>query len=236
LYRKKIILDREKEAEKAAETETAAETEIAAEPYVNFYDIYNTGKKANFSDENLYRKKIILDREKEAEKAAEAERNLLKKFAFSQDLSYMQAMVADGTIKDVNKPYNGYDRTALWYQCYHRNNKGYLERVRFLLGCHPPANPNIQDRLGCTCLHWAIYNSYGGDDPDLVRLLLENGADRSIKNISGDTALDLAKRNKFNNSVEVLENYFPLLNSNGNRDQANIDYEEEKVCIRRDKP
>ena len=131
-----------------------------------------------------------------------------RKFAESQDLSYMQAMVADGTIKDVNEPYDGYGTTALMYQC---NNHKYkvLERVRFLLGCHPPAKINIKNRHGETCLHWAIYNVYGGgDDPDLVRLLVENGADSSIKNDWGRTALDLAKMFKFNNSVDVICDWY----------------------------
>lgn len=133
----------------------------------------------------------------------------LRKFAESQDLSYMQAMVADGTIKDVNEPYDRNGWTALMYQCIFRNNKGHLERVRFLLGCHPPAKINIQDRNGDTCLHMAIYKSYGGgDDPDLVRLLVENGADSSIKDISFRTALDYAKIYIFNNSVDVICDWY----------------------------
>ena len=121
---------------------------------------------------------------------------LIYKFSTSEDLSYMQAMVADGTIKDINEPYDGYGTTALIYQCIFRKYKGHLERVRFLLGCHPPAKINIKDWYGRTCLHWAIYNG-GGDDPDLVRLLVENGADSSIKNDYGDTALDWAKNYKY---------------------------------------
>ena len=124
----------------------------------------------------------------------------------------MQAMVADGTIKDINEPYNEDGRTALMWQCYKRKNKGYLERVRFLLGCHPPAKINIKDRAGMTCLHLAVYIGYGGgvggDDPDLVRLLVENGADSSIKDNYGKTALDLAKSNKFNNSVDVICDWY----------------------------
>ena len=130
------------------------------------------------------------------------------KFARSQDLSYMQAMVADGTIKDINE-LDGYGWTALMYQCKNRKNKGYLERVRFLLGCHPPAKPNIKDWNGYTCLHLAVYNGCGGgDDPDLVRLLVENGADSSIKDTYGRTALDLAKMFKFNNSVDVICDWY----------------------------
>ena len=129
----------------------------------------------------------------------------LRKFAISQDLSYMQAMVADGTIKDIDEP-DEYGGTALMYQCLFRINKGYLERVRFLLGCHPPAKINIKDSDGDTCLHMAIYN--GGDDPDLVRLLVENGADSSIKNKSGKTALNYAKIYKFNKSINVICDWY----------------------------
>ena len=119
-------------------------------------------------------------------------------------------MVADGTIKDVNEPYDEYGGTALMNQCFYRKNKGSYERVRFLLlGCHPPAKPNIKGTYGCTCLHWAV-NKYGGggDDPDLVRLLLENGADSSIKNNHGNTALDKAKSNKFNKIIYVICDWY----------------------------
>ena len=130
-------------------------------------------------------------------------------FSRSENLSYMQAMVADGTIKDIDEPYGEYGRTALMYQCYLRKNKGSLERVRFLLGCHPPAKINIKNSDGRTCLHMAIHNGRGGgDDPDLVRLLVENGADSSIKDKYGKTALDKAKTNKFNNSVDVICDWY----------------------------
>ena len=121
----------------------------------------------------------------------------------------MQAMVADGTIKDVNEPFDEYGRTALMNQCYFRNYKGSYERVRFLLGCHPPAKINIQDRYGGTCLHYTVYKGGGGgDDPDLVRLLVENSADSSIKNNWGNTALDWAKDSEFNESIYVICDWY----------------------------
>ena len=135
----------------------------------------------------------------------------LKNFAYSEDLSYMQAMVADGTIKDVNEPYGEYGWTALMYQCLHRKKKGYYERVRFLfLGCHPPAKPNIKNSYnGYACLHLAVFNTYDGDDdPDLVRLLLENGADSSIKDNGGRTALYYAKSYNFNKSIYVICDWY----------------------------
>ena len=51
-------------------------------------------------------------------------------------------------------------------------------------------------------------NKYVGDDPDLVRLLLENGADSSIKTNNGITALDLAKSKKFNKSIHVICDWY----------------------------
>ena len=134
-------------------------------------------------------------------------KEILQKFAESKDLSYMQAMVADGTIKDIDE-LDQYGRTALMIQCWVRKNKGHLERVRFLLGCHPPAKINIKDKRGYTCLHIAIHNGFGGDDPALDRLLVENGADSSIKNNYGETALDIAKRDKFNKSIHVICDWY----------------------------
>ncbi len=42
----------------------------------------------------------------------------LSKFSHSKDLAEMEAMVADGTIKDVNVPVDEEGNTALIWQCY----------------------------------------------------------------------------------------------------------------------
>ena len=42
----------------------------------------------------------------------------LENFSRSEDLSYMQAMIADGTIKDVDEPYDWYGTTALMNNVY----------------------------------------------------------------------------------------------------------------------
>ena len=53
-----------------------------------------------------------------------------------------------------------------------------------------------------------IVTADGRPTENLVRLLLENGADSSIKNNVGQTALDIAKRLKFNNSVDVICDWY----------------------------
>ena len=41
---------------------------------------------------------------------------------------------------------------------------------------------------------------------DIVSLLLGAGADRNIKDVDGDTALDFARQNSHTEVVELLEN------------------------------
>ena len=50
------------------------------------------------------------------------------------------------------------------------------------------ANPDVQDNEGYSALMWAVH--WG--NTDVVRLLVEAGADMSLTNAKGDTALDLA--------------------------------------------
>jgi hypothetical protein len=53
------------------------------------------------------------------------------------------------------------------------------------------AHPNVKDRSGSTPLHYAA--KYG--HANIVRLLIEYGADNSIANLHGDLARDLAQHN-----------------------------------------
>lgn len=57
---------------------------------------------------------------------------------------------------------------------------------------------NAQDKWGCTALHHVAYFNYD----NIVKLLLEYGADYLLKNSDGDTALNLAEKN---NSVEAIK-------------------------------
>ncbi len=74
----------------------------------------------------------------------------------------------------------------------------------------PPAGVNERNSLQSTPLMLAVWH---GEDPEgKVRLLLDHGADRDIKeDSSGYTALDIARgKNKTPPSViDMLENYRP---------------------------
>lgn len=64
------------------------------------------------------------------------------------------------------------------------------------------AKPNVTDQKdGTTALHVAA----DGGNIDAVKLLLEKGADRSMKDNSGKTALDLARAKNFAPIVTLLE-------------------------------
>ncbi len=86
---------------------------------------------------------------------------------------------------------------------------GTVKSTESLLAHKPPALPNLKDRIGRTALHHAVHS----DDPAAkLRLLLDYGADKTIRNNDGQTALDLA-RNRISpwECTEVLESYTPKL-------------------------
>jgi len=60
---------------------------------------------------------------------------------------------------------------------------------------------NLQDLDGNTALHIATLNN----NIDVVKLLLENGADKEIKNKNEKTALDFAKKAWFLELKEILK-------------------------------
>ena len=61
--------------------------------------------------------------------------------------------------------------------------------------------PNEQDANGGTALHYAVLNRH----PDVVSLLLEAGADTSLKSNSGKTALDIARSINWDEGIRLLE-------------------------------
>jgi hypothetical protein len=121
------------------------------------------------------------------------------------DIDLMRQMLLDGRISDVNiRCTKGgtdcTDCTALTYQA----EKGTLKAMQFLLD--NGANPNLQDAKQYTALHNSIIN---GDYSDKVQLLLDKGADTSIKNgeRSPQTALEMATTLGRTNSKKAIEDF-----------------------------
>jgi ankyrin repeat protein len=137
--------------------------------------------------------------------------NIQKFIQNKGDVPLMKKMLDDGTISDINVVFdNGLStNTALMYQVIF----GTIEGIKFLLSYDSPANPNIQDKNGWTALHRVVWN--GAIDKSAktkqlakVRLLLKYGADKTIKDHNGKTALDIAKgSSSCNDCIKVINTY-----------------------------
>ncbi len=140
------------------------------------------------------------------EKIAEFVRNNLYGQPDPDAIPRMSRMLyVDRSITDINVKDSTYsDYTALHYQ----SQYGTTGSVAWLLRQDPPAGVNYVDSNQYTPLMLAAWS---GEDPEgKVRLLLDHGADRDLKNIGGNTALDLARLYKKPAAViDMLKNYRP---------------------------
>ena len=111
----------------------------------------------------------------------------------------------DKSITNINiKDSTWYDKTALHYQAHN----GTTGSVAWLLMQDPPPGINVLDSSQWTPLMNAVY--YGKDSEGKVRLLLDHGADRDLKNFDGETTLDYARRiNRPPAVIDMLKNYRP---------------------------
>ena len=83
-----------------------------------------------------------------------------------------------------------------------------LPNVSLMLD-HPTCDVNACDEKGRTPLMLATARGY----KDAVKLLLERGADPSLKNTNGETALELAKQKEYKEIVNLLESWLiPIVN------------------------
>ncbi len=81
--------------------------------------------------------------------------------------------------------------------------RGDTKRVVGLLSTLPKAQPltiNHQDTHGVTALHWAAAQGYN----DIVKLILDLGANINLQNAEGNTPLHLAARNGNLTTVRLL--------------------------------
>ena len=135
--------------------------------------------------------------------SVDSKENIERFVQFQGGIRSTLKMLEEGTISDINIRDSSYnDGTALMYQAYH----GTVESMESLLAHKPPALPNLQDRDGNTALHRAVWS---GDNPAKVRLLLDYGADKTIRDSDGRTALDCARYWNRPECIKVLESYTP---------------------------
>ena len=140
------------------------------------------------------------------EKIAEFVRNNLRDKPDPDAIPRMSRMLyIDRSITNINVKDSTDDNcTAL----HHQARYGTTGSVAWLLRQDPPAGVNALDSYQQTPLMWA---AMWGEDPEgKVRLLLDHGADRDLKNRDGSTALDIARLfNKPAAVIDMLENYRP---------------------------
>ena len=155
----------------------------------------------------------------------DSQENIRRFVRFTDGILKTLQMLEEGIISDINiRVSSWYDGTALMYQAAY----GTVEAMEYLLAHKPPALINLKNRnektalqclvwsgllstliktrYGWTALHCAVW---GGDDPAKVRLLLDYGADKTIWDDDGETALDVARKNNRTECIKVLESYTP---------------------------
>ena len=110
----------------------------------------------------------------------------------------------DKSITDINikdSTCNGW--TALHYQ----SSYGTTGSVAWLLRQDPPPDIDVRDSDQATPLMYAVCSDK--DSEGKVRLLLDHGADRDMKDRYGYTALDKARSHNKPAVIDMLENYRP---------------------------
>src|SRR3989344_3133542 len=83
-----------------------------------------------------------------------------------------------------------------------------IEAFLFILGKGGTININYIDENGYTALIWATYTN----NPEIVKLLLRNGADMTHTNKDDKTALQYAPAGKFENIKNIMTLYSVLRN------------------------
>ena len=110
------------------------------------------------------------------------------------NLNILQFLVQNAPVVVEMKGYNG--NMPLGVAAF----QGHLNVVKYLMS-QPNVDIDSKDNNGWTPLILASYGNHG----KVVQILLQKGADKSIKNNYGKTALDYAKSKNFVNIIEILK-------------------------------
>jgi ankyrin repeat protein len=115
-----------------------------------------------------------------------------------------QYLIEQGAAVDK---YNKYQESPLMPAVENMNDL-HIDIVRMLLDYNAKSTINHVERNGNSALHWAY-------SPEIVELLLENGADPTIRNSEGLTALENARKNNRTDKAAFLEKYMETYKTNG---------------------
>ena len=73
----------------------------------------------------------------------------------------------------------------------------------------------FQQKSKDTPLHVAVSSSLGGGDPRMLRLLLDNGANKLIRNAKGQLPLEVAFESRKLHCVKLLSGKHPVTHPGG---------------------
>ncbi|MBP2097479.1 ankyrin repeat domain-containing protein [Enterococcus rivorum] len=123
-------------------------------------------------------------------------------FAGAQGRTEILAYMLDKQVPDQQK-FNRFGGTALIPAA----EKGHLENVKLLLR-DGRVNLNHQNHSGYTALIEAVALRDGSEVyQEIVKVLLENGADKTLRDNTGRSAVDYARQFGYGNMIELLQSY-----------------------------
>jgi ankyrin repeat protein len=128
---------------------------------------------------------------------------------YSDFMAWIQELIADPSLDDFMDRWNEYPRSAA--PLYFAASFGLLVVVKSLVEASVDLN-NHGGSCGGTALHAAAWR----DHPEIVRLLLEAGADQMVEDLNEMTAYDLAECSGNDNIERLLDRSNSLL-STGNK-------------------
>ena len=140
-------------------------------------------------------------KDKDSKDSIDSTANINRFVKNDTDIRESLKMLDKGTISDINIRHSRYgNTTALMYQAHY----GTVKSMESLLTYKHPALLNLQNSHGDTVLHHAVISSR--DVLAKLRLLLDYGADKTIRDEDGRTVLDWARDNSyFQNKTNNME-------------------------------
>ena len=109
----------------------------------------------------------------------------------------------------------GYGRTILHKACYYGNNQKFNDIINSKISKSTDINfylsfINVPDYKGETPIYMAIRRNR----IEMLRFLINNSVDLTVKDKNGNTPFEFAIKNKFNDSVLVFTELTNLINQN----------------------